>query len=227
MVKALSDWTLVYDLDGTLVDSAPDLHAALNHTLATLGLGPVDLSLIRQMIGDGAKALIKKGLAEHHAPIHAEQIDNDLWPVFIDYYTHNATQLSQVFPGARACLESFRDAGLTQVVCTNKPEALAQIVLRDLSLESFFTALSGGDTYPYRKPDGRHILRLLDQAGGQPDKAVMIGDSHTDEAAAHNAGLPFIFVRFGYGQLSHIHTPHTLSIDHWKALPDALERLAG
>lgn len=225
MIRTQNEWTLVYDLDGTLVDSAPDLHLALNHTLASIGLGPVQLDDIRNMIGDGAKALIRKGLTQHQHPIDDVQIDSQLWPLFIDYYAENADRLSQTFAGADACLREFQSSGYTQVVCTNKAQSLAEIVIRGLGIEPYFAALSGGDTYTYRKPDGRHILTLLEQAGRSASKAIMIGDSETDERAARNAGLPFVFVSFGYGQLSKKDASDTIIVNHWNDMPRAIARI--
>ena len=220
-----NEWTLVYDLDGTLVDSAPDLHLALNHTLASIGLGPVKLDDIRNMIGDGAKALIRKGLTQHQRRMDDAQIDTQLWPLFIDYYSQNAYRLSQTFAGVDACLRHFQAGGYTQVICTNKAQSLAEIVIRGLNIEPYFAALSGGDTYTYRKPDGRHLLTLLEHAGRTAKKAIMIGDSETDEMAARNAGLPFVFVSFGYGKLSKEGISDTIIVDHWSDMPRAIARI--
>lgn len=221
-----SGWTLVFDLDGTLVETAPDLHAALNHTLAYKGLGPVTLDTIRMMIGDGAKAMIRKGLTYHDAAIDQAEIDADLWPVFLDYYAANITRFSRPFDSAVACLQAFQTNGATLAVCTNKAQNLAEKVLSGLDIDGFFSTIVGGDALPTKKPDGIHILETIARAGGDPARAIMIGDSQTDEKAARNAGLPFVFVSIGYGTLSGQPDERVRSVDHWRDLPQALSQLA-
>ncbi|MEM7328327.1 MAG: HAD hydrolase-like protein [Pseudomonadota bacterium] len=219
-------WTLVFDLDGTLVETAPDLHAALNHTLAYKGLGAVSLATIRMMIGHGAKAMIRKGLAYHNVPIDSDEIERDLWPVFLEHYAANCTRLSRPFQSSTTCLADLRSAGATLAVCTNKAQDLAAAVLAGLALDHHFSALVGGDTLPVKKPNGDHILETIVRAGGNTNQAIMVGDSQTDEKAARNAGLPFVFVSFGYGTLSGQSYECLKSIDHWRDMQQALSKLA-
>jgi phosphoglycolate phosphatase len=196
-------WTLVFDLDGTLVETAPDLHAALNHTLATKGLAPVSLDSIRMIIGDGAKALIRKGLNHNEHPIDEDEIDSDLWPTFIDHYLSNITRLSEPFEGAVDCLINLKASGATLAVCTNKAQNLAEEVLNGLNLAQHFSSIVG-----------------------QTDKTIMIGDAQTDEVAAYDAQRPYVFVSFGYGNYSGESKTPTRSIDHWRELRQALVCLA-
>lgn len=221
-----SGWTLVFDLDGTLVETAPDLHAALNHTLAQKDLGPVSIASIRMMIGDGAKALIRKGLSHHRVEIDETEIDTQLWPIFLDHYCSNITRFSAPFEGSRVSLEALRDRGATLAVCTNKAQHLAEEVLQGLDLTHFFAATVGGDALNLKKPDGRHILETIARSHGDPYRAIMIGDSQTDEKAARDAGLPFVFVSFGYGTLSDHPYDHLRSVDHWQEMQQALTDLA-
>ncbi|MEM9573110.1 MAG: HAD-IA family hydrolase [Pseudomonadota bacterium] len=221
-----SGWTLVFDLDGTLVETAPDLHAALNHTLAYKGLGPVTLDTIRMMIGDGAKAMIRKGLAHHNAPIDQVEIEAELWPVFLNHYGANTTRLSRPFEATLDCLQAFQATGATMAVCTNKAQRLAEKVLTGLDMHGYFSTIVGGDALPTKKPDGVHIIETIARAGGDPARAIMVGDSQTDEKAARNAGLPFVFVSIGYGTLSGQPDERVRSIDHWRDLPQALSQLA-
>ncbi|MEM7640509.1 MAG: HAD hydrolase-like protein [Pseudomonadota bacterium] len=221
-----SGWTLVFDLDGTLVETAPDLHAALNHTLAHKGLGPVTLDTIRMMIGDGAKAMIRKGLAYHQVPIDPAEIEEQLWPVFLDYYGANITQFSMPFEGSLACLSDLQREGATLAVCTNKAQGLAEQVLSGLQMDCQFKAIVGGDELPVKKPDAHHLLETVMRSGGDPARAIMVGDSQTDEKAARNAGLPFVFVSFGYGTLSGQPYERLRSIDHWRDMQQALSQLA-
>lgn len=217
---------MIFDLDGTLVETAPDLHAALNHTLAQKGLGPVSLESIRMMIGDGAKALIRKGLLHHQAKIDEAEINHDLWPIFLDHYLENITRLSEPFEHSVDTLQSLKERGATMGVCTNKPQHLAEAVLNGLDLEKFFAVTVGGDALSTKKPDGAHILETVMRSGGHPNRTITVGDAWTDEKAARNAGLPFIFVSFGYGTLSAEPYEFLKSIDHWRDMTQAIAELA-
>lgn len=221
-----SGWTIVFDLDGTLVETAPDLHAALNHTLAIKSLPPVSLDSIRMMIGDGAKALIRKGLTQNDAAIDEEEIDAVLWPAFLDHYLENITRLSVPFEMCHATLASLQSDGATLTVCTNKAQHLAEQVLKGLDLEKYFSATVGGDALSVKKPDGEHILETVRRGGGDPARAIMVGDAWTDERAARDAELPFVFVSFGYGSLSNQPYDRLRSIDHWRNMQQALSELA-
>jgi len=222
-----SGWTLAFDLDGTLVETAPDLHAALNHTLAHRGLAPVTIETIRMMIGDGAKAMITKGLSFHRAQIDPQEIEEELWPVFLDYYANNISKLSRPFESSVACLESLREAGACLAVCTNKAQHLAEKLLDELALSSLFVEIVGGDALAVKKPHANHLLETIRRCNGARERAIMVGDSQTDEKAARNAGLPFVFVSVGYGNLSSQPDERVRSIDHWRDLPQALSQLAG
>lgn len=226
MAYDFTGWTIVFDLDGTLVETAPDLHAALNHTLAKKNLPPVSLDSIRMMIGDGAKALIRKGLMQNQAAIDEEEIDQDLWPSFLDHYLENITRLSVPFEMCQDTLASLQSGGATLTVCTNKAQHLAEQVLNGLDLEKYFSATVGGDTLSIKKPDGQHILETVRQGGGDPARAIMVGDAWTDERAARDAELPFVFVSFGYGSLSDHPYDRLRSIDHWRNMQQALSELA-
>ncbi|MEL6568162.1 MAG: phosphoglycolate phosphatase [Pseudomonadota bacterium] len=194
---SLAGWTIVFDLDGTLVESAPDLLNALNHTIAPLGLPAVELEQIRTMIGHGAKAMIRAALEQNQRDM--DQIDMDgLWSRFIAHYEENIAVDSHVFDGVEAAFGELKAEGAMLCVCTNKTQALTDRLLSELSLTHWFEAVVGADSVPAKKPDGGHILETVSRSGGQPSRAIMIGDSRTDEKAAQNAGLPFIFVPFGY-----------------------------
>lgn len=222
----LSGWTLVFDLDGTLIDTAPDLHAALNHALSQKRLSPVPLERVRMMIGDGAKAMIRKGLSHHGVEIDESAIDHTLWPAFLEYYIAHITDRSQPFEDCVSSLDAFRASGATLSVCTNKAQRLAEAVLNGLDLTSYFAAIVGGDALPVKKPDGGHIVETVRQAKGSLERAIMIGDAWTDEKAARNAGLPFVFVSFGYGTLSAEPYEPLQSISHWREMSQAIAALA-
>ncbi len=221
----LRDWTIVFDLDGTLVESAPDLMGALNHVLGREGLPAADLADVRQMIGHGAKAMIAKGLAAAGEPEDPGRVDR-LWPDFLTHYEAHIAVDSHAYDGCETALDHLAAAGARLAVCTNKMQALSDRLLRELGLLQRFAAVLGSDSVPHRKPDGDHVLRTVRAAGGDPARTVMIGDSRTDEGAARHAGVPFVFVTFGYEG-----DPAAISadarIDHYAELLPALIGLAG
>jgi phosphoglycolate phosphatase len=186
--------TLVLDLDGTLVDSAPDLAASLNRIMARRGLLPVTEAETKTMVGDGVAMLLKRAFAARGVVPDGAALEE-----FALDYTANAAVLTRPFPGAAAALESLAGQGWRFAVCTNKPEAPARALLAALGLADFFAAIGGGDSFPVRKPDPAHLLATLEAAGGSPQEAVMAGDHANDVKAAHSAGLPCIFAAWGYG----------------------------
>lgn len=195
--KPLAGWTIVFDLDGTLVNTAPDLLRALNHVLRTAQLEPVALSTIENMVGHGAKAMLKRGM-EHQG---ANPDDHDIDALFDDFLAHYSDNIcvdSYPFEGVIEVLDTLKAQGAILAVCTNKLVALAVQLLDELKLSEKFDAILGADSVPNKKPNGDHILQTIKSAGGQAKRTIMVGDSRTDERAARNAGLPFIFVPFGY-----------------------------
>lgn len=195
--KPLAGWTIVFDLDGTLVNTAPDLLRALNHVLRTAQLEPVALSTIENMVGHGAKAMLKRGM-EHQG---ANPDDHDIDALFDDFLAHYSDNIcvdSYPFEGVIEVLDTLKAQGAILAVCTNKLVALAVQLLDELKLSEKFDAILGADSVPNKKPNGDHIIQTVKSAGGQANRAIMVGDSRTDERAARNAGLPFIFVPFGY-----------------------------
>jgi phosphoglycolate phosphatase len=185
---------LVLDLDGTLVDSVPDLAASLNRLLATRDLAPLSRDAVQAMVGDGARALVQRGFAAHGRSYD----DADLADFLTDYGA-NAAVLSAPYPDVTATLQHLRETGWTMAVCTNKPIAPARQLLSALGLSGFFASVGGGDSYKVRKPDPGHLLATLQEAGGVPARAVMVGDHHNDVHAAHGAGVASIWAAWGYG----------------------------
>ncbi|MEM1390566.1 MAG: HAD hydrolase-like protein [Pseudomonadota bacterium] len=226
MNQNLRGWTIAIDLDGTLVETAPDLHAALNYVLKLDGHKDVSLSTIRSMIGDGAKALIRKGLSHNDSPIDENDINNRLWPAFLSHYEANITRHSYIFEGALETLDALMARGATLAICTNKAQHLAEQVLTELNIISKFSAILGADRAIQKKPDGSHILETVALAHGHSHRAIMIGDSQTDERAACNAELPFIMVSFGYGSLSDAPLSHLELVNRWSEIGPAINRIA-
>ncbi len=184
---------VVFDLDGTLIDSEPDIRGALNRLLAERGLAPLPATIVTKMIGDGVRVLVERGLAHYGQPATAA----DVAAYLADYEAH-AVDETAVYPGIPQALAALRQAGHALAVCTNKPAAAAREVLELLGLETFFSVVTGGDSTPYRKPDPRHLAATLAALG--TDDAIMIGDHANDMAAAHGLGVPSIFAEWGYGE---------------------------
>ncbi len=216
---------VVFDLDGTLVETAPDLASALNHILATAELPTVTLETVRHLIGDGARTLLKRGIAE--AGREVDEAELERWfEALLEHYWHHVADESRPFPGVEAQLARFRGAGFKLAVCTNKPIRLSERLLQLLDLAEHFDAVLGGDSLPVRKPDPGHLLGTLEAMGARPERAVMIGDSANDVAAARNAGLPVVVVSFGYTAVAPAELGADAVIDHFDELTEALAGLA-
>lgn len=186
--------TLVLDLDGTLVDSAADLAAALSRLMAARGLAGFSRDEVAAMVGDGAAALLARAFAAR-----AVAMDEGALAAFLADYGAHAAVLTRPYPGVPATLAALAGAGWRLAVCTNKPVAPARALLGALGLDGFFAAVGGGDSFAVRKPDPGHLLATIAASGGDPARAVMVGDHHNDLAAAQAAGVPAIFAAWGYG----------------------------
>jgi phosphoglycolate phosphatase len=189
--------TIVFDLDGTLVDTAPDLVATLNTIFAREGLPPVDYESARNMVGGGARAMIERGLQAEGRTLGTAEIDR-LFRDFIAHYGAHIADHSRPFAGVEAALDELAHRGCRLAVCTNKLERLSVLLLDALGLSQRFGAVCGQDTFGVQKPDPEMLRRTISRAGGHPDVAVMVGDSATDITTARAAGLPVIGVDFGY-----------------------------
>ncbi len=217
--------TIVFDLDGTLVDTAPDLISALNHILQREGLAPVPLASARKMIGHGARKLIERGLEAEGRQASAEDISR-LTADFIDFYAENIAVESQPFEGLEAALDELAGRGCQFAVCTNKLEWLSKRLLDQLGLSSRFAAICGADTFGVAKPDPAILRQTIARAGGDISTAIMVGDAGTDVGAARRAGVPVIGCTFGYTDvpIAELNPDHL--IDHMRELPAAVAALA-
>ncbi|MGI4792607.1 MAG: HAD-IA family hydrolase [Janthinobacterium lividum] len=186
--------TLVLDLDGTLVDTLPDLRASLNRLMAAHRLQDFPAAEVASFIGDGAGVLVRRAMAARQRD--PEQADFDAF--LADYAAHAADE-SVLFPGVAEGLERARSEGWRLAVCTNKPEAPARSLLGALGIAQFFAAIGGGDSFPSRKPDPAHLLATIAAAAGEPGASVMVGDHRNDILAATGAAIPAIFAKWGYG----------------------------
>jgi phosphoglycolate phosphatase len=210
---------VVFDLDGTLIDSAPDMHRAVNLMLADLGCAPLTLPEIRTMVGDGASALIARALAARQC-VSADP--TKALAVFLAHYEDEPTTHTRPFPGVAATLERLQAAGLTLAVCTNKPGRLTQIILERLDIERYFERILAGDSLPFRKPDPRALLEVIDGFGTAKAATLMVGDSEVDAATAQAASVPFVLMTYGYhrGPIADISSIATL--DHFGELATLL-----
>lgn len=187
----------VFDLDGTLVDSAPDIHAALDRLMALRRLPSFARAEVVGMIGDGVRVLLERAFAARGLVL-----DEDGFAHFMADYEANAAVLTRPFDGIPELLRGLGDAGWRLAVCTNKPVAAARVLLSGLGLDHHFSALGGGDSFPMRKPDPGHLRATLAAAGVNAEGAVMIGDHANDMLAARGAGVRAIFAGWGYGPQS-------------------------
>jgi len=216
--------TVVFDLDGTLVDTAPDLITTLNYILDREGLPPVPLHAARNMIGAGARNLIERGLElEGRNPTAAEitRLTDD----FIAHYAQHIADASRPFEGLESALDDLQTRGYRLAVCTNKLEWLSKLLLERLNLSARFAAICGADTFGVSKPDPAILRQTVARAGGDMTGAVMVGDAGTDVGVARRAGVPVIGVSFGYSDVPIAELKPDRVIDRMRELPSAVERV--
>ncbi len=189
--------TIIFDLDGTLVDTAPDLVRSLNHILNSEGLPSLSRDEVLPCVGHGARRMLERGFMTAGVTLSERDLDAHM-ETFLDHYSVNIAVESRPFPGATAAIAALRERGARLGICTNKLEGLSRKLLDELELSQYFEAIVGGDTLGVRKPDPGHLTGAIKRAGGEPVRAVMIGDSETDIRTAKAANIPMIAVNFGY-----------------------------
>jgi phosphoglycolate phosphatase len=216
--------TVVFDLDGTLVDTAPDLISALNHVLDREGMPPVPLDAARNMIGAGARKLIERGLELEGRAASVEDITR-LTRDFIDYYAAHIADASRPFDGLEGALDDLQARGFRFAVCTNKLEWLSKLLLDRLGLSARFSAICGADTFGVSKPDPAILKQTVARAGGQISSAIMVGDAGPDVGVARRAGIPVIGVEFGYTDVPIAELKPDRLIGHMRDLPEAVASL--
>lgn len=218
--------TLVFDLDGTLVDTAPDLISALNYVLDREGLAPVPLAKARNLIGAGARKLIERGLELEDRAIDVDGL-NRLTKDFVAYYAEHIADASRPFEGLETALDDLEAQGFRFAVCTNKLEWLSKLLLDKLGLSKRFAAICGADTFGVSKPDPVILQQTLARAGGALAGAIMVGDAGPDVGVARRAGIPVIGVEFGYTDVPIAELKPDRLIGHFRELPDAVNSLIG
>jgi len=214
----LRGWTIAFDLDGTLVDTAPDLVASLNQVLVEQGLAPQPFDAVRMMVGRGVKVLIERGYAATGVPL-SEDVSPVLLERYIEIYRGRITAESRPFEGCLETLDALAAAGAILTVATNKRTDLSLALLDALGMTGRFAAVVGADRAPAAKPDGRHIRFAIEAAGGNPDRAIMVGDG------ARNAGVPVIAMTFGYTDVHASKLGADVVLDRYADMPGAIAQL--
>ncbi|HWB49285.1 MAG TPA: HAD-IA family hydrolase [Stellaceae bacterium] len=218
----MTKFLLLFDLDGTLVDTLPDLTSALNEVLREQGHAPLLPAEVKPMIGDGMPMLLRRGFAARGVEA-AEAMA--VQSRFIEIYEAHATNASRPYPGVPETLAALRAAGYATGVCTNKPHHATGAVLRELGLDGLFDGYAGGDRFAVRKPDAGHLLGLVEALGGDPRRAAMIGDSENDALSARAAKLPLILMRYGYARIDPAALGPDRLLDRFAELPAALDAM--
>ncbi|MDU8946424.1 phosphoglycolate phosphatase [Ovoidimarina sediminis] len=217
--------TVIFDLDGTLVDSAPDLADSLDAVLEEQGLKPLGLEHGRSFIGHGIPNLVRRGLLTRD-PTLSEAVIARATDRFMRIYTQNLSRKTRPYPGALDAILELRRAGWRLAVCTNKLEASARGLLADLKLISAFSVVAGPDTFGAAKPDPRHLLGCLPAETPENYPALLVGDSEVDLAAARAAGIPAILVSWGYGDAAALEGKADATVTHFNEVVAAVERLS-
>jgi phosphoglycolate phosphatase len=213
--------TLLLDLDGTLVDTVPDLESALNRLMASRDLAPFSRQDVASMVGDGVAALVAKAFAARGGAPDAMAVGD-----FIADYEAHVAEDSRTYPGVEDTLARLVEQGWGLAVCTNKPERAARTLLEAVGLGDVLSAVGGGDSFPFRKPDPAHVLATLAMVAGRADAAALVGDHRNDVAAASGAGVACIFAAWGYGKAEMAEGAIAVAADFTEAAAVA-ERLVG
>lgn len=217
---------VVFDLDGTLAETAPDIMRTLNVILEQEGLAALPIERARELVGAGARALIERGFKVSGRPLDADKLEQ-LFQQFLTIYAGGIANHSYVHDGVVAALDALAADGFVFAVCTNKPILHTRLFLDAVGLTERFAAIAGRDSFPFFKPDPRHLTETIAQAGADPARAVMIGDSRTDVDTARAAGIPVVCVPFGYTDVPVEALAPDLVIQHFDELPQAVRQLTG
>ena len=214
-------FTVLFDLDGTLVDTAPDLMAAHNHVMKKFGFKPKKLSDIRALAGKGAWVWMQKSLQNE---INDEKIKKQMTTEFLSFYAKNIDRESKPLKGSIDFLNWAQKNNILLAVCTNKQEKLAIDLLKKLKMYDFFEYVAGHDTVEFNKPDPRHLTDVVEIIGGDLKKTLMVGDSEVDANSAHNANLPFVLVKDGYTEKSEKEIKHDELITDFIGFDKVIEK---
>ena len=221
---AITAPTIVYDLDGTLADTAEDLVATLNWLLGREGLAPLKVESAGSLVGAGARALIKRGFAASGKTLDPEAMEA-LFADFLAHYNAHIADRTRLYPGVDRALAAFARAGWRQAVCTNKIEGSAKLLITKLGIAEHFAFICGQDTFGVGKPDAKPLLKTIAASGGASERAIMVGDSGTDIMTARAARVPVIAVDFGYADVPVKELGPDRVISHFDELMEACDAL--
>jgi phosphoglycolate phosphatase len=216
---------IAFDLDGTLINSVPDVRAAINRLLVSEGRSGISLEQTLSLVGQGARVMMEQAMMLGGEAPMPDALDR-MVETYIGFYQCHPADLTTIYPGVVEVLESLAARGIPMAICSNKPFVMTKLVLKTLGLDQYFDAVTGGDNVPHRKPDGRHITHTLDLMGKRYARAVMVGDSEIDVAAGKDAGVPVIAVTYGYTHVAVADLGADVLIDRFNDLPDTLDALA-
>jgi len=216
---------IAFDLDGTLIDTAPDLIAALNWVLTEREFSAVDPVAARPAIGYGARIMIENSLRDQNVTLAKSDIDA-MHADFLTYYSAHIADGSRPFPGLEDALDTLTQRGCILAVCTNKGERLSRLLLDQLGLAPRFAAICGADTFANRKPDPSHLFGTIERAAGVPERSIMVGDSITDIKTARNADIPVVAVDFGYTEIPVAELGPDAVVSHYDDMIAAMEEIA-
>lgn len=207
---------VIFDLDGTLIDSRLDLANAVNATRAHMGLGPIDNRLVYSYVGNGAPELMRRSLASEAGDAELARATK----FFLDYYGAHVLDCTTLFAGVRESVERLHRAGKRMAVLTNKPEAMSRAIVDGLGVGGYFFRVYGGDSLPSRKPDPAGVAALMKEAGAARDTTVMVGDSSIDVVTARNAGISCCAVTYGFQPETLAHPAPDLLVDHMEEVAE-------
>ena len=216
--------TIVFDLDGTLIDSLPAIHVALNQVLVAENISTLDRGQVKELVGFGAKWMVTQIYKNIGQPITKRKI-NDLMALYLEAYMQNSAKHTIVYDGVYDVLTELNKAGVKMGVCTNKPGLTTIPVLESLKLDHFFRAIVSEDDVENRKPHAQHVLQTIEAVDGNPSSSVFVGDSETDMLAAQNAGIPGICVTYGYCHVPYENLNAKIFLSNFFELPKALIEL--
>jgi phosphoglycolate phosphatase len=195
-------FTILFDLDGTLVDTAPDLMRAHNHVMKKFGYPTKSTEEIRNLVGQGAGAMLGRSIwgqaKKEFGKVQNEKIKKKMVDAFVDYYGKNIINESTLINGVKEFLKWCKEKNISMAVCTNKQEHLAIDLLKKIGIYDYFEYVAGSNTFDYCKPDPRHLTNVIEILGGEIKRSIMIGDSETDANAGKNAGIPVVLLEDGY-----------------------------
>ena len=214
-------YTILFDLDGTLVNTAPDLMAAHNHVMKKFGHAEKEMSEIKSLAGKGAWVMMQRSFKEE---IKDEKTKKEMTREFIDFYAKNIDQNSKPLKGTIKFLDWAKNKNISMGVCTNKQERLAEDLLKKLDMSKYFDYIAGSDTFSFNKPDPRHLTDVVEIIGGDLKKTIMVGDSEVDANSAHNANLPFVLVKDGYTEKSEKEIKHDELISDFEGFEKIIEK---